>query len=143
MTRRANRRATPVSGRLEVYFDRSCPLCTTEMDALAARDAGARLTMVDCSAAGFAVDAPDAPSRDALMRRIHARDETGRWLRGIDVFVAVYRAAGLERTARVLDAPLLRPWLDRLYGHVADHRRLLAALGVHRALGWLLGRTRR
>lgn len=129
-------------GRLEVFYDRSCPICTTEMEALAARDGGHRLSMTDCSAAGFSLDAPGAPTREALMRRIHARDETGRWLHGIEVFVEAYRAAGFHRTARVLDAPLLRPLLDRLYGPIADHRRLLSALGLHRALGWLLGRPR-
>jgi len=143
MNDRATTAAAGDAGRLEIFYDRSCPICTTEMEALAERDGGARLTLVDCSRAGFAVDQPDAPSREALMHRIHARDASGRWLRGIDVFVAAYRAAGFRRIARVLDAPLLRPLFDRLYGPVADHRRLLSALGLHRALAWALRRPRR
>ncbi len=127
---------------LTIYYDASCPLCSAEMHALAARDAGRRLALVDCSAPGFA-GGTDAPPRSELMRRIHARDAHGRWLRGIAVFAEAYRAAGFTRTARVLEAPLLRPLLDLCYGPLADHRRLLTAVGLHRALAWVLGRPRR
>ena len=125
-------------GTIEVFYDGSCPVCTTEMQALARRDGGARLALTDCSPAGFAADAPDAPTRAELMHRIHARDAQGRWIRGVDVFVAAYDAAGFHRTARVLASPRLRPLLDRLYGVIADHRRLLAVLRVHRLLGRVL-----
>ena len=133
----------PARGPIEVFYDGSCPVCTTEMGALARRDGGARLALTDCSPAGFAVDAPDAPTREEMMHRIHARDDHGRWLRGVDVFVAAYDAAGFHRTARVLAAPRLRPLLDRLYGVIADHRRLLATLGLHRVLARVLHRSRR
>jgi len=129
-------------GPLEVFYDGSCPICTTEMKALARRDGGVRLALTDCSPTGFAADAPDAPTRAELMHRIHARDAQGRWLRGVDVFVAAYDAAGFHRTARVLATPRLRPLLDRLYGVVADHRRPLAALRVHRLLARILNGPR-
>ena len=131
------------SGPIEVFYDGSCPVCTTEMEALARRDGGARLALTDCSPAGFTADAPDAPTRAEMMHRIHARDADGRWLRGVDVFVAAYDAAGFHRTARVLAVTRLRPLLDRLYGVIADHRRLLATLGLHRLLARVLHRPRR
>jgi predicted DCC family thiol-disulfide oxidoreductase YuxK len=126
------------NGPIEVFYDGSCPICTTEMKALARRDGGVRLALTDCSPTEFAPDTPDAPSRAQLMHRIHARDAQGRWLRGVDVFVAAYDAAGFHRTARVLACRRLRPLLDRLYGVVADHRRLLATLRVHRLLARVL-----
>jgi predicted DCC family thiol-disulfide oxidoreductase YuxK len=131
------------TGRLEVFYDGSCPVCTTEMEALARRDGGRRLALTDCSPDGFCDAAADAPTRSALMHRIHARDADGRWLRGVDVFVAAYDAAGFHRTARVLASPRLRPLLDRLYGMIADHRGLLARLRLHRLLARVLHGPRR
>jgi predicted DCC family thiol-disulfide oxidoreductase YuxK len=126
-------------GRLTVYYDASCPICATEMHALAARDADGRFTLVDCSQAGFAPTA-EGPSRDDMMRRIHARDANGQWLRGIDVFAAVYGIAGYRRVAALLGARPLRPLLDRAYGWVADHRYLLSRFGLPRVLGRVLRR---
>jgi hypothetical protein len=61
---------------LTVYYDKSCPLCATEIHALRDLDPkGFRL--VDCSAPDFA----DA-MRDDMMARMHARDAQGRWLTG-------------------------------------------------------------
>jgi hypothetical protein len=95
-------------------------------------DLGDSLMLVDCSAAGFD-DAPfarDGVNRDAMMRRIHARDAEGRWIRGIDVFAFAYRAAGFPRLARFLASRTLRSLLDRAYGFVADHRNSLSRLGL-------------
>jgi len=131
-------RTAGATGPIEVFYDGSCPICTTEMKALARRDGGVRLALTDCSPEGFRVAAADAPARAVLMHRIHARDAEGRWLRGIDVFVAAYDAAGFHRTARVLASPCLRPLLDRLYGVIADHRRPLAARRLHRLLARVL-----
>jgi predicted DCC family thiol-disulfide oxidoreductase YuxK len=136
-------RTSGATAPIEVFYDGSCPVCTTEMMALARRDGGARLTLTDCSPERFRDPSADAPTRAVLMHRIHARDSNGRWLRGIDVFVAAYDAAGFHRTARVLASERLRPLLDRLYGLIADHRRLLATLRVHRLLARVLHGPRR
>jgi predicted DCC family thiol-disulfide oxidoreductase YuxK len=113
-----------------VYYDASCALCRAEIDAMKSRDVRERLRLVDCSADDFV--APEGVSRDALMSRIHARDANGAWLRGIDVFAAVYEAGGFPRVARVYRSRLLRPFFDRAYPWIADHRRLLSALGLTR-----------
>jgi len=118
--------AYPVS----VYYDASCALCRAEIEAMKSRDAHDRLRLVDCSAADFA--APEGTTRDALMARIHARDANGAWLRGVDVFAAVYEAAGFRRTARLYRSRALRPLFDRLYPWIADRRRMLSALGLPR-----------
>ncbi|MCC6195653.1 MAG: DUF393 domain-containing protein [Burkholderiales bacterium] len=123
-------RADPVLAYpLTVYYDASCPLCRSEMESLKARDAGNLLYLVDCSKGLVAfADVTQA----AMMARIHARDADGRWLDGLDVFAAVYRAAGFPVLARLYASRWLRPLLDRLYGWVADHRRLFARLGLAR-----------
>ena len=53
---------------LTIYFDASCAICSAEMGSLKARDAEARLQLVDCSPVAFS--SGPAP-RSALMAAIH------------------------------------------------------------------------
>ena len=124
---------------LTVYYDASCPLCRSEMETLKARDAGNVLRLVDCSAPAFneAPCAAEGVTRPMMMARIHARDAGGRWLRGVDVFAAVYRAAGFTTLARIYETRLLRPLFDRLYPWIADHRRVLTRCRLPRLFHWL------
>ncbi len=118
---------------LTLFYDGSCRLCRGEIENLLARDAGGRLAAVDCASPGF--DAGATPfTRRALMDVIHARDADGQWLRGVDVFVAAYRATGLDWISRVLAHPLVRPFADRAYPWIVRNRYRLSALGVHRLL---------
>jgi len=114
---------------LTVYYDASCPLCTAELETLKARDEDGLLHLVDCSKG---VVAFEDVTQEQMMARIHARDATGRWLRGMDVFAAVYRAAGLWTFARLYASRWLRPLFDRLYPWIADNRQMLSRLGLSR-----------
>ena len=115
---------------ITVYYDASCALCRAEVEALKSRDRAGRLALADCSAAGFVP--PDGVTREAHMSRIHARDAAGAWLRGVDVFAAIYDATGFHRIARFYRSRAMRPLLDRLYPWIADHRQLLSRLGLPR-----------
>ena len=84
---------------ITVCYVASCPLCCAEIETMKSRDVRERMRLVDCSAIDFVE--PEGVSRDLLMSRIHARDANGAWLRGVDVFAAVYEAAGFPRIARV------------------------------------------
>ena len=124
---------TAVEYPLTVFYDASCPMCASEMHALRDLDACGRIVLVDCSRPDFRGDGlkEHGITREALMRLIHARDANGRWLIGIDCFEAVYRAAGLERAARVWGSPRLRRALDRIYPWIARNRQLLSRLGIN------------
>ena len=114
---------------LTVFYDASCPLCAAEMHALKSRDRDGRLELVDCSAPDFDAGALGLPVTGAdLMERIHARDGDGRWLVGVDVFEAVYRAAGLRKAARLWGNRTLRPVLAALYPWIARNRQRLSRL---------------
>ena len=117
---------------LTIFYDASCSLCVSEMHALRLLAGEDRIRLIDCSASGFDASAlgRDDITRDALMARIHARDGDGRWLVGIDVYEAAYRAAGLERLARLWGHRRLRPLWTALYPLIADNRRLLSRLGA-------------
>jgi predicted DCC family thiol-disulfide oxidoreductase YuxK len=125
---------------LTVYYDKSCPLCATEMQALRELDWRGRLKLVDCSAPEFddRGTAEEGVTREAMMTRLHARDPQGRWLTGLDAFEAVYASAGLSAAARFWGSRALRPVLGRLYPLFARYRQPLSRLGLHHVVGAML-----
>jgi len=125
---------------LTVFYDASCGMCASEMDALKARDLTGMLQLVDCSAPDFddTVLAGTRIRREDLMTLIHARDAHGRWLVGIDVFELVYAAAGLNAIAGFWGSRALRPLLVRVYPLIARNRQLLSRLGVNRLVRLIL-----
>ena len=125
---------------LTVYYDKSCPMCATEMHVIEGLDWRGRLKLVDCSAPGFddGVLAKEGVTREAMMTRLHARDPEGKWLKGLDAFEAVYASAGLKGAARFWGDRRLRPLLERIYPVMARYRQLLSRLGLHRVVGTVL-----
>lgn len=117
---------------LVVYYDASCPLCRAEIGALADADADGALALVDCSPPGFEDPAARAAGIDraALMAALHARDADGRWHVGVDAFVAIYRAVGIESVARLWGHPRLKPLWVRVYPWVARNRQRLSRMGI-------------
>lgn len=136
---------TPAAYPLTIYYDASCPLCATEMGALKARDQYGRLKLVDCSSPDFRdpCAAQAGLSRDALMQAIHARDASGRWLQGVDVFVVAYQAAGLDAIAALFAHPRLAPRWKRIYPWIARNRQRMSRLGFDALVRFVLQRTGR
>ena len=126
---------------IDVYYDHSCALCRGEVEALAAAAGEDALRVHDCSQEDFRDDAAerDGIHRDAMLRAMHVRDADGRWHRGVDAFVVMYRAAGVENLARVWGHPRLKPLWDRLYPLVARNRLALSRLGLPRLVRAVIG----
>lgn len=121
---------------LTIYYDASCPLCTSEMAAIKSRDAACLLTMVDCSGTNGPLEpiASGSVTTEGMMRALHARTAGGTWLVGVPAYEAIFRAAGLPRLARLAAHPRLRPLWDRIYPWVARNRHRLPRRGLARLL---------
>jgi predicted DCC family thiol-disulfide oxidoreductase YuxK len=115
-------------------------MCASEMHALRDLDTQGRIELVDCSATDFQDNLlkREGITRETLMGLIHARDASGRWLIGIDCFEAMYRAAGLERAARVWGSPMLRRALATIYPWIARNRQILSRLAINAVIRRLL-----
>jgi predicted DCC family thiol-disulfide oxidoreductase YuxK len=121
---------------ITIYFDGSCKLCSSEINNLVARDKHSAILLVDCSPVDF--DDRGLPAnRETMMNMIHARDATGEWLRGVDVFIAAYRAADLNFVSRMLAHRWIKPLAARGYPWVVRNRFRLSRLGLHRVMQWL------
>ncbi|MEO6171677.1 MAG: DUF393 domain-containing protein [Arenimonas sp.] len=128
---------------IRIYYDHSCPLCRTEMFALKQYDVKERLDLVDCSPTDFHDKFAQLAGyeRTAMMRLIHARDADGQWMIGVPVFEAAYGATGIIGMEKMWANPMLRPFWNRIYPWIADHRMFLSKLGVTRLFGWMVKRA--
>ena len=119
---------------LTIYYDASCPLCTSEMAAIRSHDRCGRLAMVDCSGTVAPAGPDDGVATKAMMRSLHARTPDGRWLVGVAAYEAIFRAVGFRRLAALAGHPRLRPLWDRIYAWVARNRHRLPRRGLARLL---------
>lgn len=126
---KANAMPASASSRpaLTLYFDGSCALCRSQMQALAAHDAAQQLRFVDCAAPDFA--GGPAP-RAALMQAIHAVDAAGQVHVGVAALRLACTLTGLRHRAAWTAWPVLRTVAEWAYRLLARHR--------HRLPRWLL-----
>lgn len=117
------------ASRLTIYYDGSCPLCTTEIRHYARQDGAERLCFVDAASAKGQL-APDL-DRDAALARFHVRRPDGTLVSGAAGFTEVWKVLPrwnwAARLARLPGVPILlegayraflpvRPWLARTLG---------------------------
>jgi predicted DCC family thiol-disulfide oxidoreductase YuxK len=105
----------PETPSLTVCYNGACPVCRAEMHHYQ-RIASAHALPLGWNDINTA---PELFERhgidfDTAMRRLHAIDAEGRLIRGVDVFVAIWRVLPRHRwAAAVVGSPLVRPfaWL--------------------------------
>jgi len=108
---------------LTLYYESACALCDSEIRNLKLRNHAELLRFVDVSAPDFV--APAGVSPEALLSLMHAQTSEGRWLIGVPVFEAAYRAVGLPGVSRLLQWPGVRQFARYAYPVVARHRHRL------------------
>lgn len=117
---------------LTVYFDASCGLCNSEMQAIKTHDSAQRLNLVDCSHASFD-DAPyraDCVTREDMMKCLHVRDSHGEWIKGVSAFELLYRTVDLSTIANLWGSRFTRPLAERIYPWIARHRQVMSWMGL-------------
>ena len=100
---------------LTLYYDGACPLCAREIAVLRRRCSVERLVLVDISLADFDPQQAATPPLAVLQARLHARDAAGHWYIGLQATAASWQAAGLRRSAWLLQRRWLQPVLQPLY----------------------------
>lgn len=126
---------------LTLYYDGACPLCMAEMRNLMLRNTAGRLRFVDMAPAGFV--APAGAKREDLARLLHGQAADGRWLRGVDTFVAMYEAVGVPWVAQALGGRWVRPLAERGYPWLARNRHRIPRWLAHVVFGTALRRAAR
>ena len=103
-----------------IFYDSRCPLCAIEMQALKARDHDDRIVLEDIWQEDFGQRFPGIDP-EAANRILHARDEGGRLLLGLDVTAEAWTLVGVRRY-RLLRWPVLRFFADIFYRYFARNR---------------------
>ncbi|WP_105258747.1 thiol-disulfide oxidoreductase DCC family protein [Pseudoalteromonas sp. T1lg88] len=117
---------------LTLFYDGNCPMCAAEIRKLKGCAHEGALVLIDIN---NDEDLSPFPMIDyhAALNTLHALDEKGQILLGLDANVAVWRAVGKYPWLRVLRWPLIRIVADCCYRIFANNR--------HRIAGWLSTRA--
>ncbi len=83
--------ATENTYPLRIFYDGSCPLCVAKMGYYRHQEHTGRLVFVDISGPAFDPTPYGIPLA-AFMYELHAIDDAGTVLRGVDAFVAIWQA---------------------------------------------------
>ncbi|MEJ6476358.1 DUF393 domain-containing protein [Pseudoalteromonas piscicida] len=110
-----------------VFYDGNCPLCRKEMDALKRVDHADKVELVDIHSNRFECEFTEITKQDA-MEKLHAYNESGELIFGLDVTVAVWKAVGKHRWLSLLRLPGIRWVADKAYLFFAAHRMKISKL---------------
>lgn len=118
--------------QLTVFYDGTCPLCAKEMAALLRADSKGKITTVDIYSEAFS-QFPQIDPAEAN-RILHALDNNGNLLLGLDVTYRAWQLVGKGWLYAPLRWRLIKPLADRCYLYFANNR--------YRISYWLTGTAR-
>ncbi len=113
---------------LEIFYDGSCIVCSTEIDVYRKRNPRQRLVFIDISAETFDAAAYGKEQAD-FMAQMHVRDSAGEFYTGVEAFRQIWRAYPSGSFYRILAKLLGLPGINFLtrcgYALFARYRHLL------------------
>jgi len=98
---------------LRIFFDGSCSVCSSEMEAYRGKQHSGRLQFVDISASEFD-PIPYGITFDEFMYEMHAIDRKNHVFRGVDAFRAIWQAFPASSWYGVLGAMIAFPGVHLL-----------------------------
>ena len=113
------------------------------MTIIKANSNGSDIDLIDCSAADFfdTKASQQGITRAEMMRLIYAQGADGKWLIGVDVFVALYQRVGLTSVSAFWGNRYLSPVLRALYPSIAKYRQGLSKLGANKVYNYFVARA--
>lgn len=115
-----------MSTKLTLFYDGHCPLCVKEMTALKKHDNYDVIQLVDIFSEAF-LDYPEVDQASAS-ERLHAYDDKGQLLLGLDVTYHAWRLVGRGHWYAFTRWPVLRPICDWVYLKFARNRYTISGL---------------
>ncbi len=113
---------------LEIFYDGSCKVCSSEIQAYRQRNPEKRLVFIDISNDDFQPQTY-GKSLDEFMSRMHVRDGEGRFESGVEAFMLIWQAFPTGSPYRLLCALVGLPGINLLarggYTLFARYRHLL------------------
>ncbi|HEY5672901.1 MAG TPA: DUF393 domain-containing protein [Malonomonas sp.] len=118
---------------LEIFYDGSCRVCSSEIEHYRQRNPQQRLRFIDIRAAGFQ-PSDYGKSQAEFMARLHVRDQQGQFFSGVDAFLLIWQAYPSGSPYRWLGAVIGLPGINLLarggYRVFARYRHLLPKKSV-------------
>ena len=118
---------------LEIFYDGSCVICSTEMQVYRRRNPKNRLRFIDISAEDFNPKRY-GKSQDEFMAKLHARDAEGNFATGVDAFMLIWQAFPDGSPYRLLSAVVGLPGFNLVsrggYALFSRYRHLLPKRGA-------------
>lgn len=74
---------------LEIFYDGSCIVCSTEMEVYRRRNPQQRLIFIDISSSDFSAEKYGL-THQQFMEALHVRDANGKYFEGVDAFLALW-----------------------------------------------------
>ncbi len=113
---------------LEIFYDGSCVVCSTEIEVYRKQNPQDRLLFIDISSEAFSACAYGKEQAD-FMAQMHVRDSTGKFFAGVDAFTLIWQAYPAGSVYRLFSRLVGLPGLNFLtrcgYVLFARYRHLL------------------
>lgn len=112
---------------LTLFYDGLCPLCRREIAVLSRYNQPKVLHLVDIHSDEFATHYPHI-NKEAADRLLHAEQNDGSLLIGLDANLAVWRAVNKHRWLQLLKLPIIHFFANVAYRLFAKYRHTLSYL---------------
>jgi len=113
---------------LEIFYDGSCIICSTEMEVYRRRNPQQRLIFIDISTSEFSAE-KYGRTQQQFMAELHVRDSNGCYFTGVDAFLALWGTFPAGSLYRLFGALISLPGIHMVaragYLLFARYRHLL------------------